>query len=164
MVEAEWYISRYPECRLRSRSQPISNSGIPEGRDPNRFDSAWYRRRSPRSPPAGSIPLPLSAPGAAALLDPHPKFDATWYVRQHPDAAANPVLYHCAPAGRADTTQRPIDIRDYLPSDDASPTDPPGVFVDVIVVPFRAWSRQDVSRPGARRPQLPDRPHHRVRP
>ena len=32
--------------------------------------------------------------GAAELRNPHPRFDAAYYVDQHPEAAANPLLYH----------------------------------------------------------------------
>ena len=55
----------------------------------------WYLTHYPDVAQSGQHPLLhyLQA-GAAELRNPHPRFDAAYYVDQHPEAAANPLLYH----------------------------------------------------------------------
>ncbi len=76
--------------------------------------------------------------GAAALRNPHPNFDAGWYVSQHPDAIGNPLLYHIRTGvALGYTTERPIDIDDYLPSARPAMRRPPGVVADVVIPAYR---------------------------
>ena len=138
MLDSDWYIARYPDVVV-SDLDPIAHfeqHGAPEGRDPNRFlDSKWYAAQH-KAVAAGGLDAITHyiQTGAAALLDPHPRFDAAWYVQQHPEAAANPVLYHLRIGqARGYHTARPVNIRDFLPSDIAPPNPPAGVFVDVVV-------------------------------
>ena len=54
--------------------------------------------------------------GAAELRNPHPRFDAAYYVGEHPEAAANPLLYHLLlGVARGWLTEKPVDIDEYLP-------------------------------------------------
>ena len=89
--------------------------------------------------PSGMHPLLhyLQA-GAAELRNPHPRFDAAWYVGQHPEAASNPFLYHVK-TGRAlgFSTEKPIEIGDYLPSARAAPPLPRKPVVDVVIPVYR---------------------------
>jgi glycosyltransferase involved in cell wall biosynthesis len=138
MLDADWYIARYPDVVV-SDLDPIAHfeqHGAPEGRDPNRFfDSKWYAAQYKAVAASGLDAIThYIRTGAAALLDPHPRFDAAWYVQQHPEATANPVLYHLRIGqARGYHTARPVNIRDFLPSDSAPPNPPAGVFVDVVV-------------------------------
>ncbi|HEY4044135.1 MAG TPA: glycosyltransferase, partial [Rhodopila sp.] len=71
--------------------------------------------------------------GAAELRNPHPRFDAHFYVDQHPNAADNPLLYHLwTGLSRGYLTEKPIDISDYLPTQSATATEPCAP-VDVVV-------------------------------
>jgi glycosyltransferase involved in cell wall biosynthesis len=138
MLDADWYILRYPDVVI-SELDPVTHfeqHGAPEGRDPNSFfDSQWYSAQHPEVKSNQLDPIThYLRSGAAALLDPHPRFDAAWYVRQHPQAATNPVLYHLRIGqARGYDTARPVNIRDFLPSENDSPNPRSGVFVDVIV-------------------------------
>ena len=99
--------------------------------------------------------------GAAELRNPHPRFDAAYYVDQHPEAAANPLLYHLLfGVARGWLTEKPIAIRDYLPSGGASPTAPPDVVVDIVIPVYRglAQTRRCIESVLAD----PDRPAGRV--
>lgn len=144
--DPEWYISRYPDvgaCGL----EPLQHFllyGAAEARDPNRFfDSAWYLAHYPDVLSAGLHPLLhyLQA-GAAELRNPHPRFDAAYYVDQHPEAAGNPLLYHLRfGAARGWLTEKPIDIRHYLPSAAASIAPPRTVVVDIIIPVYRGLAQ-----------------------
>ena len=65
-------------------------------RDPNRFfDNAWYQTHYRDVAASGMNPLLHYLQfGAAERRNPHPHFDAAFYVSQHPEAANNPLLYH----------------------------------------------------------------------
>jgi glycosyltransferase involved in cell wall biosynthesis len=138
MVEPDWYLQHYPDIAAMNLD-PVAHFrqyGPSTRRDPNRFfDCAWYGRRYPEVAESGLDPIiHYLRIGAAAGLDPHPGFDAAWYVGVHAEAAANPVLYHLRTGlARGYQTEKPTDIRDFLPSEAASPVLRPGVFVDVIV-------------------------------
>jgi glycosyltransferase involved in cell wall biosynthesis len=138
MVEPDWYLQRYPDIAAMNLDPAahFREYGPSTRRDPNRFfDSGWYATRYPEVAESGLDPvIHYLRVGATAGLDPHPRFDAAWYVHLHPEATANPVLYHLRTGlARGHKTEKPIDIRDFLPSEAASPTLRPGVFVDVIV-------------------------------
>ena len=76
--------------------------------------------------------------GAAALRHPHPRFDAAWYVGEHPEAAANPLLYHLrVGAARGWATEPPVVIADYLPSTDPPLIPPSNVAVDIVIPVYR---------------------------
>jgi GT2 family glycosyltransferase/glycosyltransferase involved in cell wall biosynthesis len=140
--DPEWYVARYPDV-VRSGTDPLVHFvhfGAAECRDPNRFfDSAWYLSHYPDVAHAGQHPLLhyLQA-GAAELRNPHPRFDATYYVDQHPEAAGNPLLYHLRHGvARGWLTEKPLVIRDYLPSAGVCPAAPPGLVVDVVIPVYR---------------------------
>jgi GT2 family glycosyltransferase len=140
--DPDWYVSRYPDVAA-SGSEPLHHYvhfGAAEGRDPNRFfDSAWYVTHYPDVASSGYHPLlHYLQLGAAELRNPHPHFDAAYYVDQHPEASANPLLYHLLfGVARGWLTEKPIAIRDYLPSGVAAPTAPSGVVVDIIIPVYR---------------------------
>ncbi len=127
--DPDWYLSRYPDVAA-SGTEPMHHYvhyGAAEGRDPNRFfDSAWYLTHYPDVANSGQHPLlHYLQMGAAELRNPHPRFDAAYYVDQHPEAAANPLLYHLLfGIARGWLTEKPIAIRDYLPSNAEPPATP----------------------------------------
>jgi len=140
--DPDWYLSRYPDVEA-SGSEPLHHFlhyGAAEGRDPNRFfDSAWYLTHYPDVANSGQHPLlHYLQMGAAELRNPHPRFDAAYYVDQHPESAANPLLYHLLfGVTRGWLTEKPIAIRDYLPSGGVSPAPPTDLRVDVIIPVYR---------------------------
>ena len=144
--EPDWYMSRYPDVAA-SGSEALHhyvNFGAAEGRDPNRFfDGAWYITHYPDVASSGHHPLlHYLQTGAAELRNPHPRFDAAYYVDQHPEAAANPLLYHLLfGVARGWLTERPVAIRDYLPSNALSPTPPANLVVDVVIPVYRGLAQ-----------------------
>ncbi len=136
-IDADWYRARYPDSAGLAPLDHFIRFGAAQNRDPNQFfDSAWYAGHNPDVAAAGLIPLVhYIQSGAAELRDPHPRFDARYYVGQHPRAAANPLLYHLQ-TGRTlgYLTERPVAIRDYLPSAGTGPVMPDGVVADVVIV------------------------------
>ncbi|MEJ0016324.1 MAG: glycosyltransferase [Acetobacteraceae bacterium] len=163
--DAEWYQSRYPDVAA-SGGEPLHHFvhyGAAEGRDPNRFfDSAWYLAHYPDVANSGQHPLlHYLQMGAAELRNPHPRFDAAYYVDQHPEAAANPLLYHLLfGVARAWLTEKPVAIRDWLPSYAAAPVAPEGITVDIVIPVYRglAQTRRCINSVLAD----PDRPAGRV--
>ena len=141
-----WYLSRYPDVAA-SGTEPLHHFvhyGVAENRDPNRFfDSAWYLAHYSDVANSGQHPLlHYLKMGAAELRNPHPRFDAAYYVDQHPEAAGNPLLYHLTfGLVRGWLTEKPLAIKDYLPSDATSPTAPPGIVVDIIVPVYRGLTQ-----------------------
>jgi GT2 family glycosyltransferase/glycosyltransferase involved in cell wall biosynthesis len=144
--DPDWYLARYPDV-VGSGTDPLVHFvhfGAAECRDPNRFfDSAWYLSHYPDVANAGLHPLlHYLQSGAAELRNPHPRFDAGYYVDQHPEAAGNPLLFHlrhgCA---RGWLTEKPISIREYLPSAGVAPAAPSGVMVDVIIPVYRGLAQ-----------------------
>ncbi len=141
-----WYLSRYPDVAA-SGAEPMHHFvhyGAAENRDPNRFfDSAWYLAHYPDVAISGQHPLlHYLQMGAAELRNPHPRFDAAYYVDQHPEAAANPLLYHLTfGLARGWLTEKPMAIRDYLPSEAASPTAPPNIVVDIVIPVYRGLAQ-----------------------
>jgi glycosyltransferase involved in cell wall biosynthesis len=121
LVDAAWYLARYPDVRASGLDplQHFAGSGVGEGRDPNPFfDSAWYLDQNPDVSAVGASPLlHYMTVGAPQLRSPHPRFDAAFYAREHPDAAGNPLLFHLL-VGRARgwPTEQPVDLADYLPA------------------------------------------------
>jgi hypothetical protein len=145
LLEPSWYRKRYTDVGGNDLSalQHFIHFGAAEKRDPNRFfDTEWYVEHNPDVASSGLNPLQhyLQA-GAAELRNPHPRFDAVYYVQQHPDAAVNPLLYHLRVGmARGYPTEKPIDIRDYLPSDKPTLPAPSDVSVDVVI-PVHRGSR-----------------------
>lgn len=138
-LDPAWYQARYPDIAASKLTphQHFTRHGATEKRDPNRyFDGDWYLAHYPDVTASGLHPLlHYLRSGAAELRNPHPRFDATYYVGQHPEAAANPLLFHLrAGAQRGYLTERPVEIRDYLPSRLMPATLPPGVFADLVIV------------------------------
>ena len=139
LLDPAWYLTRYPDVAA-SETDPYHHFvryGAAEKRDPNPlFDSAWYIEHYPDVAASGLIPLlHYVQAGAAELRNPHPSFDAAYYVQQHPDAASNPLLYHLRLGGqRGYLTEKTIDIRDWLPSNDPPLPPPRGVVADVIIL------------------------------
>jgi GT2 family glycosyltransferase/glycosyltransferase involved in cell wall biosynthesis len=140
--DAEWYQRRYADI-LEGDLQPIVHfirHGIAEQRDPNPFfDGAWYTEHYPDVSTSGQHPLlHYLQTGAAALCNPHRNFDAAWYAAEHPEAAGNPLLYHIRTGlARGYPTEKPVDIRDYLPSESKPPRLPRNVVVDVVIPVYR---------------------------
>lgn len=146
LFDPAWYKARYRDVQ-NSGFDPLMhflNWGAGEGRDPNRwFDGAWYQEHYPDASLSGLTPLMhyLSS-GAAERRNPHPRFDAAWYVDEHPEAANNPLLHHLlVGAQRGWLTEKPIDIRDYLPSTAAPFACPPDVAVDVVLPVYRGLAQ-----------------------
>src|ERR1700722_3599424 len=136
--DPDWYLSRYPDVAASGTEamHHYVHYGAAEGRDPNRFfDSAWYLAHYPDVANSGQHPLlHYLQMGAGELRNPHPRFDAAYYVDQHPEAAANPLLYHLRfGVENGWLTEKPIAIRDYLPSRARSLSAPAGVAVDIVV-------------------------------
>ena len=146
LFDAIWYQARYRDVQT-SGVDPLTHFvswGAIEGRDPNRwFDGAWYQEHYPDVALSGMTPLMhYLRSGAAELRNPHPRFDAAWYADQHPEAANNPLLHHLhVGAARGWLTEKPIDIRDYLPSTAAPFVCPPDVAVDVIIPVYRGLAQ-----------------------
>lgn len=140
--DADWYRARYPDIDC-ANTDPLTHFvsiGVSEGRDPNRFfDSAWYSATYADVAAYGWNPLlHFLQYGQTELRNPHPRFDTAWYVEQHPEAAANPLLFHMRTgAARGWATEPPIDIGDYLASTGAAPTPPAGAAVDIIIPVYR---------------------------
>ncbi len=169
--DPDWYVARYPDV-VRSGTDPLVHFihfGAAECRDPNRFfNCAWYLAHYPDVANAGQHPLVhYLQTGAAELRNPHPRFDATYYVDQHPEAAGNPLLYHLRYGlARGWLTEKPVTIRDYLPSGAASPAAPHGIVVDVIIPVYRGLAQtrrciesvlRDAHRPSGRIIVIDDR-------
>ena len=141
-LDPDWYQERYPDV-VAAELDPLLHfirHGLAEQRDPNQyFAGAWYTGHYPDVGASGLHPLLhyLQA-GAAELRNPHPSFDAAWYAGEHPDAATNPLMYHIG-TGHAlgYPTQRQVDIRDYLPSQQQPPLLPRDVVVDVVIPVYR---------------------------
>jgi glycosyltransferase involved in cell wall biosynthesis len=144
LLEPSWYRKRYTDVGGNDLSalQHFIHFGAAEKRDPNRFfDTEWYVEHNPDVASSGLNPLQhyLQA-GAAELRNPHPRFDAVYYVQQYPDAAVNPLLYHLRVGmARGYPTEKPIDIRDYLPSDKPTLPAPSDVSVDVVIPVHRGF-------------------------
>jgi len=144
--DPEWYLTRYPDVGT-SGTEPLQHFvhyGAAEGRDPNRFfDSAWYLAHYPDIANSGQHPLlHYLEMGASELRNPHPRFDAAYYVDQHPEAAANPLLYHMLfGAARGWLTEKPVVIRDYLPTTGAPPSAPPELAVDIVIPVYRGLAQ-----------------------
>jgi glycosyltransferase involved in cell wall biosynthesis/GT2 family glycosyltransferase len=140
--DPHWYLTRYPDIAA-SGAEPLQHFvqfGAAENRDPNRFfDSAWYLAHYPDVAHSGQHPLlHYLQTGAAELRNPHPRFNATYYVDQHPEATANPLLYHLLfGMARGWLTEKPVSIRDYLPTNVAAPAAPPNVVTDIIIPVYR---------------------------
>ncbi|MEA2739792.1 MAG: hypothetical protein QOH05_3099, partial [Acetobacteraceae bacterium] len=138
IFDSNWYQARYSDLVTASLDpfQHFIRYGLAEGRDPNRFfDSTWYIEQYPDVAASGLSPLlHYVQAGATELRNPHPRFDAAYYVEQHPDAASNPLLYHLRVGlARGYQTEKPIVIRDYLPSEIPSLPPPGRVFADLVI-------------------------------
>ena len=141
LVDPAWYRDRYPDVATPNLD-PVAHfkaHGPTDWRDPNPyFDCRWYAARYPEVAASGLDPIVhYLQSGAASLLDPHPNFDARWYVQQHPDATRDPLLYHLRlGATRGFATEKPVDVRDFLPSEAAPAAARAGGFVDVVAFGF----------------------------
>ena len=156
--DADWYRSEYPDV-AGAGVDPLKhfiNHGAGENRNPNPFfDSAWYLGQYPDVARAGIHPLlHYLQHGAKELRNPHPRFDATFYAEQHPEGAANPLLHHVLfGVERGWTTEKRVDISEYLPSADGPPPCPPGIEVDVVIPVYRGTGADPaLPRIGPRRP------------
>ncbi len=142
LFDPAWYRMRYPDVQSVG-TDPLHHFltwGAAEGRDPNRwFDGAWYQEHYPDVAASGLLPLVHYLQcGAPELRNPHPRFDAAWYADQHPEGLKNPLLHHLRfGAARGWLTEKPIDIRDYLPSKAAAFVFPGNVRVDIVVPVYR---------------------------
>ncbi len=140
--DADWYVRTYADVAAQALDPLLHfiRHGISERRDPNAyFDTAWYARHYPDVGSANLLPLlHYLSIGARERRSPHPRFDAVWYVDQHPEAAGNPLVYHMR-VGRVQgyPTERPLDIRDWLPSSEAPLTPPRDRGVDIIIPAYR---------------------------
>jgi hypothetical protein len=146
--DASWYLSRYPDVAA-SGTEPMHHHfvhyGAAAGRNPNRFfDSAWYLTHYPDVANSGQHPLlHYLKMGAGELRNPHPRFDAAYCVDQHPEAAVNPLVYHLQfGVARGWLTEKPIAIRDYLPSGGVSPAPPRDLTVDVVIRHIVDWRKR----------------------
>jgi GT2 family glycosyltransferase/glycosyltransferase involved in cell wall biosynthesis len=170
-IDPNWYQSRYPDVAA-SGLNPIRHCrlfGLAGNRDPNRLvDSAWYLAHYPDVAISGQHPLlHYLQLGAAQLRNPHPRFDAAYYVDQHPEAAANPLLYHMRFGIRHGwLTEKPVAIRDYLPSGAVSPSAPADIVVDIVIPVYRGLEQTrrciesvlaDTARPAGRVIAVDDR-------
>ena len=142
IFDAAWYLEKYADLGAMDHD-PLTHyilHGAAEGRDPNPFfDGAWYNARYPDVAATGHPALlHYLTWGARELRNPHPRFDAVYYAETHPEAAANPLLYHIrVGASRGWATEKPIDIRDFLPSKAMAASCPDGIAVDVVVAAYR---------------------------
>jgi GT2 family glycosyltransferase/glycosyltransferase involved in cell wall biosynthesis len=146
LFDPAWYLSRYPDVAASTTDalHHFVHYGAAEGRDPNRFfDSAWYLAHYPDVAGSGQHPLlHYLQMGAAELRNPHPRFDAAYFVEQHPEATANPLLYHLRFGVVSGwLTEKPIAIRDYLPSRARSLSAPADVAVDIVIPVYRGLSQ-----------------------
>lgn len=137
--DPDWYVTKYPDV-VAAGLDPLRHFiqfGVAERRDPNAFfSSAWYLRHYPDVAASGMLPLlHYLTSGAAEGRNPHPHFDAVWYTDQYPEAAANPLVHYMR-IGRYQgyETERPLDIRDWLPSAEA-PLKPPRQYAADIIIP-----------------------------
>jgi GT2 family glycosyltransferase/glycosyltransferase involved in cell wall biosynthesis len=137
-----WYRARYPDVAAAGLDplRHFIRNGVAERRDPNPFfDSGWYNEHYEDVGTKGQHPLlHYLQVGARELRNPHPTFDAVWYAGQHPDAAANPMLYHMR-TGRAlgYPTEQALDIAEYLPSQQTLPRLPSKIVVDVVIPVYK---------------------------
>jgi GT2 family glycosyltransferase/glycosyltransferase involved in cell wall biosynthesis len=144
--DPDWYRSRYPDVG-KSAAEALHHFvhfGAAEGRDPNRFfDGAWYLAHNPDVASSGHHPLlHYLQMGAAELRNPHPRFDAVYYADEHPEAAGNPLLYHLKfGVARGWLTEKPVAIRDYLPSSSGVGVAPADVAVDVVIPVYRGLTQ-----------------------
>jgi GT2 family glycosyltransferase/glycosyltransferase involved in cell wall biosynthesis len=140
--DPDWYAASYPDVR-ESKLDPLLHFmryGLAERRDPNAFfDSAWYIERNLDVGVSGQHPLVHYLQwGAAELRDPHPRFDASYYVDEHPEAAGNPLVHHLrVGVSRGYLTEKPIDIRKYLPSGNPILEPPDDLIVDIVIPVYR---------------------------
>lgn len=141
-VDPEWYAQKYPDV-LAAGLDPLRHfvmCGAAERRDPNPFfDTAWYARHYPDVGASGMVPLlHYLQSGAAELRNPSPRFDALWYIDQNPEAAANPLVYHMRVGRRLGLpTERPLHIRDWMPSAESPFRPPRQVAADIIIPAYR---------------------------
>ncbi len=142
IFDAEYYARRYPDV-IAAKLSPLAHfldHGVHEWREPNPyFNGTWYAAHNTDVDTAGSNPLVhYLLSGAAELRNPHPRFDAAWYAEQHPDAAANPLLYHMTTgAARGFLTEQPVDIADYLPAVPRAGRRGRRPAVDVVIPVYR---------------------------
>lgn len=140
--DADWYLEKYPDIAAAGLDPLLHfiRFGLTERRDPNPFfDTGWYAVHYYDVGVSGALPLiHYVTVGAREQRNPHPRFDAAWYIDQHPEAEANPLVYHMRVGRhRGYPTEKPLDIRDWLPSSLAPLRPPRGRGVDVIVPAYR---------------------------
>jgi hypothetical protein len=80
--------------------------------------------------------------GEEAQCNPHPSFDAAWYVEQHRQAAKRPLLHHLR-VGRLQGwgTDKAMRNADYLPSATSLRPAPPAIAVDVVIPVCRGFGQ-----------------------
>jgi glycosyltransferase involved in cell wall biosynthesis/GT2 family glycosyltransferase len=105
--------------------------------DPNEwFEAGWYLNAYPDIARAGIEPLGHYLDfGIAELRDPGPRFDATFYTETYPQAAENPLLFHCRIGRRRGyATEWRVSAEDYRPSKRKPLTAPREAIADVIIL------------------------------
>lgn len=140
--DPEWYVRKYPDVGAVGLDPLVHfiRHGLSERRDPNAFfDTAWYARHYPDVGVSAFVPLlHYLSVGAAEHRNPHPRFDAIWYVDQYPESASNPLVHHMRVGRhRGYLTERPLDIRDWLPSAEAPLRPAKGRGADIIIPVYR---------------------------
>jgi len=140
--DPEWYAQKYPDVAAVALDPLVHfiRHGLSERRDPNAFfDTAWYARHYPDVGASAFVPLlHYLSVGAAERRNPHPRFDAIWYVDQYPESASNPLVHHMRVGRhRGYLTERPLDVRDWLPSAEAPLRPAIGRGADVVIPAYR---------------------------
>ncbi len=79
--------------------------------------------------------------GAREGRNPHPRFDASFYVNQVPEAAADPLHYHLR-SGRflGLPTERRFDLAEAMPSGGTPHQPPAGLRIDVVIPVYRGFA------------------------
>ena len=143
LFDAAWYQARYPDIAAAGLVplQHFIRHGLAESRDPNRFfDGAWYcRTLSGRVAPAACIRCciicrPVRRNCAIRIRVSMPPGMCSSIRRP-------PPIRCCIISGPGTRcgypTEKPIDIRDYLPSSAAGPPCRARVAVDVVIPVYR---------------------------
>ncbi len=109
LFKGDWYLAQYPDVAAANANPFVHylESGAAEARQPHpAFDEHWYREREAEYPAAKTLSTPLRLLRHKGVIERSGMFDGDWYVRENPDAAADPILHYLqvgAPAGRDPT-------------------------------------------------------------
>jgi len=76
------------------------------------------------------------------MRDPNPRFDAAFYIDEHPEAIGNPLLFHLLEGRKHGwPTEPPLRLASLLPSTAQRPFPPAGLEVDVLIPVFRGYEQ-----------------------